>query len=87
MGYKKILNLLDNTPDQPSKCRTRNWVEINDDSSGMHNTNSQIKLKTSMLKSSLCNYTDVYILVSGTITITGAEADDNAKHWVKEKKE
>ena len=79
--------MLDNTPNQPSKCRTRNWVEINDDSSGMHNTNSQIKLKTSMLKSSLCNYTDVYILVSGTITITGAEADDNAKHWVKEKKE
>ena len=52
---------------------------MNDDSRGTHNTNSQIKFKTSMLKSSLCDYTDAYILVNGTITITGAGADDAAK--------
>ena len=52
MEYQKIINMLVNTPNRPSKFRTRNSVEINDDSSGMYNTNSQIKFKTSMLKSS-----------------------------------
>ena len=49
MEYQKIICLLDNTPNQPSKCRTRNWVEINDDSGGTCSTNSQSKFKTSML--------------------------------------
>ena len=34
MEYKKIINLLDNTPDQPSKFKTRDWVQINDESRG-----------------------------------------------------
>ena len=71
MEYQKIINLLDNTPNQPSKFRTRKWVEINDDSRGRYNTNSQIKFKTSVLKSCLCDYSDAYILVKGNITITG----------------
>ena len=50
MKYQNIINLLDNTPNQPSKFRTKNWVKVNDDLQGMHNTNSQIKFKTSMLK-------------------------------------
>ena len=41
----------------------------NDDANGLYNTNSQIKFKTSMLRSSLCDYIDVYILVSGTVTV------------------
>ena len=47
MEYKK--NLLDNTPNLPSKFRTKNWVEVNDDVCGRYNTNSRIKFKTSML--------------------------------------
>ena len=68
--------MLDNTPNQPTKFRTKNWVEINVDTYGTHNTNSQIKCITSMLKSSLCDHSDAYILVSGTITVqnTGAAA-------------
>ena len=31
MEYKKIINLLDNTPDQRSKSRTKNWVKMNDE--------------------------------------------------------
>ena len=54
-------------------------VEINDDSHGSYNNNSQIKFKTSMLKSSLCDYNDAYILVTGTLTITGVGNDDVAK--------
>ena len=69
MGYQKVINLLDNTPNQPTKFKTKNWVEINDDARGMYNTDSEIKFKTSMLRSSLCDYSDAYILVSGTITV------------------
>ena len=56
----------------------KNWVEINDDPRGTYNKNSQIKFKTTMLNPSLCDYSDAYILVEGTIAITGAEADNNA---------
>ena len=76
--YQKI-NLLDNTPNQPTKIRTKNWVEVNDYSRGTYNTNSQIKFKTSMLRLNLCDYSDVYILVSGTVIITGAGAEDASK--------
>ena len=55
MEYQKIANLIDGTPNQPSKFRTRNWVEINDESRGAYNVNSQIMFKTKMLKSSLCD--------------------------------
>ena len=79
MEYQKIANLIDDTPNQPSKFRTRNWVEINDESRGAYNVNSQIKFKTTMLKSSLCDYSDAYILVKGTITIIGRGADAAAR--------
>ena len=79
MEYQKIANLIDDTSNQPSKFRTKNWVEINDESRGTYNVNSQIKFKTTMLKSSLCDYSDAYILVKGTITITGAGADGAAR--------
>ena len=69
----------DNKSDQPSKFRTKNWVEINDESRGTYNVNSQIKFKTTMLKFSLCDYSDVYILVKGTIIITGAGDDAAAR--------
>ena len=53
MEYRKIANLLDdNTSNEPSKFRIKNWVEINDESKETYNVNSQIKFKTTMLKSS-----------------------------------
>ena len=61
--------MLDNTQNQPSKFRTKNWVEINDESRGTYSTNCQTKFKTSMLRSSLCDYSDPYIAVKGTITV------------------
>ena len=60
--------MLNNTTSQPSKFRTKNWVEINDDSRGTYSTNSQIKFTNRMLKSSLCDYSDRYIIVNETIT-------------------
>ena len=71
--------MIDDTSNQPSKFRTKNCVEINDESRGTYNANSQIKFKTTMLKSSSCDYSDAYILVKGTITITGAGADAAAR--------
>ena len=75
MEYQKIANLLENTLDNPSKFRSRNQVEINDDSRGTY-TNADIKFKSTMLKSNLCDYADAYIFVKGTITIT--ETGDDA---------
>ena len=58
---------------QQSKFRTKSWVQINNDA-------------YEMLKSSLCSYSDTYILVSGTITIDGDGADDNAKRFYERNK-
>ena len=78
MEYQKIANLIDDyASNQPSKFRTRNWVEINDESRGAYNVNSQIKFKTTMLKSSLCDYSDAYILVKGTISVNNTAAQDS----------
>ena len=79
MEYQKIANLIDVTSNEPSKFRTKNWVEINDESRGTYNVGSQIKFKTTMLKSSLCDYSDAYILVNGKITIAGAGNDAAAR--------
>ena len=78
MEYQKIANLLNNTSTQPSRFRTKNWIEVNDDSQGAY-TNAYIKFKTTMLKSDLCDYADGYIFVKGTITITGHGDTDAAK--------
>ena len=76
--------LSDNTPSQPSKLKTKNWIEINDDAPGTYNTNSQIKFKTSILKWRICNYSDAYILETNSISVTNtvkAAALNNKKPW------
>ena len=83
MEYQKIAKLLDNevapnASNQPSKFRTRNWVEINDESRATY-TGNDIRFKTTMLRSNLCDCADAYILVKGTITITGVGNDDATK--------
>ena len=78
MEYQKIANLIDNASNQPSKFRTRNWLEINDESRGTY-TGNETKFKTTMLRSNLCDYADAYILLKRTITITGAGADATAR--------
>ena len=78
MEYQKIANLLNDASNQPSKFRTRNWVEINNESRGTY-TSNDIKFKTIMLRSNLCDYADAYIFLKGAITITGAGNDDAAR--------
>ena len=79
MQYQKIGNLTDDTSNHPSKFKTKNWVEINDESRGTYSANSQIEFKATMLISSLCDYSDAYILVKGKIIITGAGDDVEAR--------
>ena len=83
MEYQKVSNLLESTSDNLSKFRTRNWFEINDESRGNY-TNSDIRFKTTMLRSNLCDYADSYILVKGTITITG-EGDNAGERQADER--
>ena len=69
MEYRKIINLLGETTKQPSKLRTRNWTEINDkwlrdfndddNENDNDDNNNDIKFKTSMIRSCLCNCSDV----------------------------
>ena len=78
MEYQKAKNLLENTSNQPTKFRTKKWVEVNDVSRGTYHTNSQIKFKTSMLRSSLCDYSDAYILAKLTNSIERVAAPSQA---------
>ena len=88
MEYQKIASLLQSTSDNlerefRTKFRTRNWVEINEDSRGTY-TNADIEFKSTMLKSNLCDYADAYIFVKGRIAITGA-GDDAAARQLHER--
>ena len=78
--------MLDNTLNQLSKFRIKNWFEINDDSRGTYNTNSQIKFKTAISKSSLCDYSDAYIFDKRRLKITGAANSDGARQVDKRNK-
>ena len=64
MECQKIANLLDNVLNQPSKFKTRNWVEINNESKGTYTGNST-KFIATMLRSNLCDYADAYITGDG----------------------
>ena len=83
MEYQK--NLLGNTPNHPTKFRTKKWVKINDDVSWTYSTNSQIEFKASMLKPSLCDYSDAYVLVTGTISVENTSAEAAAANSTNKK--
>ena len=70
--------MLNHESNKPSKIRTRNWVEINDDIRGAYSPNKQIRFKTAMLRCSLCGYSDSYILVKGNISVNNTAADGAA---------
>ena len=74
MEYQKIANLINDESNKSSKFRTKNWVEIDDDIGGAYSPNKQIRFKTSMLRSGLCDYSDAYILVKENITVNNTAA-------------
>ena len=76
MESQKITNLLDNASNHPSKFKTKNWVEANDGIRDAYSPNKQIRFKTAMLRSSLCDFSDAYILAKGNITVNNTAAAD-----------
>ena len=84
MEYQQKANLLDNTPNQPSKFTIKNWVEISEESRGTYSVNGQINFKTPLLRSSLCNYSDTYIPVKRNISVINT-ADAGASNTNKKK--
>ena len=83
-----MINLLDDTTNQLSKFRIRNCVEINDESQGYYtddennnndNNHNNIKSKTSIIRSSLCDYSDPYILVKRPITVPNTAVNNANK--------
>ena len=70
---------------QPSKFRTRNWVKTNDEIRGEYSPNKQIRFKAAMLRSSLCDYSDAYVLVKGNITVNNTAADGAAANNTNKK--
>ena len=72
MEFQKIANFLDRTSDDKDLPRfvTKKWIEVYDQSGRNYNDNKEITIKTSMLRSDLCDYSDVYIVVKGNITVT-----------------
>ena len=85
MEYQKITNLLNDGSNKPSKFRTRNCVEINDEARDTYSHDKQIKFKISMLRSSLCDYSDAYILVKGNVTVNNTAADSAAANNANKK--
>ena len=84
MEHQKLIKLLDDTTNQPSTCRTWNWVEINYESWGKYD-NSNIKFKTSMIRSNLYDYSDAYILVKGILTVPNTAASGTAVNNTNQK--
>ena len=75
MEYQKITNLLDTTLDEVPRFITKKWVEVHDQSGSAedrYKPSKQIRFKTSMLRSDLCDYSDAYIVVKGDIFLTKA---------------
>ena len=76
MEYQKITNLLDLISDNVPRFIAKKWVEVHNQSGsakGRYKPNKQIRFKTSMLRSDLCDYSDAYIVVKGDITLTKTE--------------
>ena len=71
LKFQNILNFLDTTSDDKDLPRfvTNKWIQVYDQSRGNYNINKEIRIKTSMLRSHLCDYSDAYIVVKGTIAI------------------
>ena len=76
MDYEKITNLLGNASHKVPGLITKKWIEVYDQFGETYNTNKQIRFKTSLLRSDLCDYSDAYIVVKGDITVEGANNRD-----------
>ena len=75
METQKIVNLLNDTDNENSKFATKKWYVIDSESKSNCSPNNKINFLTSSLESSLCGFSDAYILVTGNITVTGGNTN------------
>ena len=75
MKTQKIVNLLNDSDNKNSKFATKKWYIIDSESNGNYSQNDEIKFLTRSIESSLCDYSDAYILVTGNITVAGGNAN------------
>ena len=73
METEKISNLLNSSENKYSKFVTKKWYVIDSESKGNYSHENPIKFLTSSLESSRCDYSDAYVLVTGSITVEGAD--------------
>ena len=70
MEFQKIINFLNTNSDEDfPRFVTKKWIGVYDQSGGNYNVNKEIRIKTSMLRSDLCDFSDAYIVVKGNITV------------------
>ena len=77
METQKIINLLNNSENEYSKFATKKWYIIDSESKGNYSHQNPIRFLTNSLESSICDYSDAYILVTGNIAVAGG--DNNTK--------
>ena len=73
MKYQKITTLPVTTPSEVPKFITKKWIEVHDQSGNAedrYKPSKQIRFKTSTVRSDLCDFSDVYIVIKGDITLT-----------------
>ena len=75
METQKIVNLLNGSDNENSKFATKKWYIIDSESNGNYSHHNPIKFLTKSIESSLCDYSDAYILVTGNINVTGGDAN------------
>ena len=79
METQKIINLLNNSSNEESKFATKKWYIIDSQTTkGKYKQGDTIKFETETIKSSLCDYSDAFILVTGNITVTANNDTDLA---------
>ena len=81
METQKIVNLLNDSHNESSKFATRKWYIINDQNNrqyrGGNENVSTIKMDTKVIKPFLCDFSDVYIFLTGDIKVVDIAADTN----------
>ena len=85
MEFNKIDNLLGPTEGNVPRFITKKWIEVHDQSNNDYNTRKPIRFKIAMLRSDLCDYSDAYIWVRGTVTRVDAAHNNSSDRRITSK--
>ena len=85
MEFQKFVDILDTASDDNDLPRfvTKKWIEVCDQSEGNYNVNKEIRIKTPVLRSNLCDFSDAYIVIKGTITVNNPDGAKKKRQLLK----